>query len=175
VPELRITAQRAGGIMMPAPPRGRLYYAVLAMTDMSRQPVGVPLVLADIARRHGLPQRYLEQICNRLRRAGLLQGVRGPGGGYRLARPAEQVTIAEIAAAAEGDAGEAQAARSGLLTADCPVCRLFGAFQNHAARFLETVTLADVSAGRIPGCEEAAGQERPETGADPVARRPAAA
>lgn len=136
-----------------APPalRGRLHYAVLAMTEMARQPADTPLALADIAQRHGLPQRYLEQICNRLRRSGLLQAVRGPGGGYRLARPAECVTIAEIALAADRTADAAAAARMQLLSADCPVCRLWGAFQSHSARYLERVTLADVAAGRIPG------------------------
>lgn len=142
-------------------PRGRVHYAVLALTDIAARSSADPVTLAEIAARHDLSLRYLEQVFNRLRRAGLVRSLRGPGGGYRLARPAAQITVAAIAAAAEGDCGTSRAALAELLQAACPVCRLWGAFQSHAARFLEQVSLADVAAGRIPPAADGAPPAQP--------------
>src|SRR5919206_2519031 len=83
--------------------RGR--YAVMAMVDLaSRDPsvsVADPVCLADIAERQQLSQSYLEQLFAKLRRADLVSSARGPGGGYRLARPAGQIAIADIVAAVD--------------------------------------------------------------------------
>ncbi|MEE4302416.1 MAG: Rrf2 family transcriptional regulator, partial [Pseudomonadales bacterium] len=64
--------------------RGR--YAVTAMLDLALHDRGAPVALADIAERQDISLAYLEQLFSRLRRAGLVASVRGPGGGYRLAR-----------------------------------------------------------------------------------------
>ena len=56
----------------------------------------------DIARRLGLPRRYLEQVLQQLVRAGVLKGVRGPRGGYRLARERRRVTVGEIVRVVQG-------------------------------------------------------------------------
>ena len=83
--------------------RGR--YAVMAMVDMAtRQTLGCecgPICLAEIAARQKLSQAYLEQLFGKLRRAGLVGSARGPGGGYRLARGSDTVTVAEIIAAVD--------------------------------------------------------------------------
>jgi len=82
--------------------RGR--YAVTAMTDMARRgaaPEGPAVSLQEIASTQGLSAAYLEQIFGRLRRAGLLHAARGPGGGYRLARPPSAISVAEVVEAAE--------------------------------------------------------------------------
>lgn len=71
-------------------------YAVTAMMDLAiHDPIG-PVTLADISRCQGISLSYLEQLFARLRKEGLVEGVRGPGGGYRLGRPASQISIAEI-------------------------------------------------------------------------------
>jgi Rrf2 family iron-sulfur cluster assembly transcriptional regulator len=83
--------------------RGR--YAVMAMVDLaSRQTVGCecgPVCLAEIAASQQLSLSYLEQLFARLRRAGLVASSRGPGGGYRLARDSDRISVAAIIAAVD--------------------------------------------------------------------------
>jgi len=76
-------------------------YAVMAMADLAREGAGRTVTLAEIASRQEISQSYLEQLFARLRRAGLVKSVRGPGGGYRLARGAEAIDIAEIVLAVD--------------------------------------------------------------------------
>ena len=71
-------------------------YAVTAMLDLAIYGGQQPVALADIARRQDISLSYLEQLFAKLRRADLVEGVRGPGGGYRLARPSQQITVAQI-------------------------------------------------------------------------------
>lgn len=77
-------------------------YAVMAMADLARQAGDSRAVsLAEIATRQDISLSYLEQLFARLRRRGLVKSVRGPGGGYRLARPAEQIAVAEVVKAVD--------------------------------------------------------------------------
>ncbi len=76
-------------------------YAVTAMMDLAiHEPAG-PVTLADISHCQSISLSYLEQLFAKLRRENLVRGVRGPGGGYRLARPANEITIASIIAAVD--------------------------------------------------------------------------
>src|SRR5512140_3473925 len=83
--------------------RGR--YAVMALVDLASREAAAPgrrpVTLAEIAASQQLSLSYLEQLFGKLRRAGLVASARGPGGGYRLARPAHSVPIAEIVAAVD--------------------------------------------------------------------------
>lgn len=76
-------------------------YSVMAMVDLATQLAGKPVALAGIAERQEIPLAYLEQIFARLKRAGVVKSVRGPGGGYTLAKPAEELSIAAIMMAAD--------------------------------------------------------------------------
>jgi Rrf2 family iron-sulfur cluster assembly transcriptional regulator len=76
-------------------------YAVTAMLDLALNEQKDPVTLADISQCERISLSYLEQLFSRLRRNGLVMGIRGPGGGYRLARPANEVTIAEIISAVD--------------------------------------------------------------------------
>jgi Rrf2 family iron-sulfur cluster assembly transcriptional regulator len=76
-------------------------YAVMAMTDLASQGDGRAAPLAGIAERQQLSLAYLEQLFARLRRAGLVTSVRGPGGGYRLSRPAADTSIADVIVAVD--------------------------------------------------------------------------
>lgn len=76
-------------------------YAVTAMMDLAIHNNVGPVTLADISRCQGISLSYLEQLFAKLRKKGLVEGLRGPGGGYRLARPAEQVTVADIISAVD--------------------------------------------------------------------------
>lgn len=71
-------------------------YAVTAMLDLAVHENEGPISLADISRRQGISLSYLEQLFARLRRHGLVNSVRGPGGGYQLNRSADQIVVAEI-------------------------------------------------------------------------------
>ncbi|WP_297527526.1 Rrf2 family transcriptional regulator [Thiohalobacter sp.] len=71
-------------------------YAVTAMMDLALHDGKGPVTLADISRCQGISLSYLEQLFAKLRRQGLVKGVRGPGGGYRLARSADAISVADI-------------------------------------------------------------------------------
>lgn len=74
--------------------RGR--YAVTAMLDLALHYQSGPVSLAEIAERQGISQSYLEQLFSRLRKRGLVDGTRGPGGGYRLVKSSELISVADV-------------------------------------------------------------------------------
>lgn len=76
-------------------------YAVMAMVDLAAHSHGQPISLADVADRQEISLSYLEQLFAKLRRGGLVKSVRGPGGGYLLARSAEDTRIADIIVAVD--------------------------------------------------------------------------
>ena len=76
-------------------------YAVTAMLDLAFHSQVKPVTLTEIAARQTISLSYLEQLFARLRRAGMVKGVRGPGGGYKLCRKASDINIAEIIAAVD--------------------------------------------------------------------------
>lgn len=76
-------------------------YAVVALADMALQPEGGLTTLGDIARRQGVSLPYLEQLFVKLRRVGLVASVRGPGGGYRLGRPASEIRMVDVLSAVD--------------------------------------------------------------------------
>lgn len=78
-------------------------YGVRAMFDMAYHAGTLPVQIKDISRRQNISPRYLEQIFQDLKKAGLLKSRRGPQGGYSLARPAEEISIKDIVLAAEGE------------------------------------------------------------------------
>src|SRR5277367_6938387 len=77
-------------------------YGVRVMVELARRSGGEPIPLAEIAEHDGLPLAYLEHLVARLRKAGLVDSRRGSRGGYMLARPAGEITMAEVVEALEG-------------------------------------------------------------------------
>ncbi|MEK7323039.1 MAG: Fe-S cluster assembly transcription factor [Pseudomonadota bacterium] len=71
-------------------------YAVTAMLDLAVHANDKPVPLADISQRQGISLSYLEQLFARLRREGLVLSARGPGGGYRLSRPAREIAVVHV-------------------------------------------------------------------------------
>lgn len=124
-------------------------YAVTAMTDLAAHSKGEPVSLADIAERQEISLSYLEQLFCKLRKGGLVKSVRGPGGGYRLSKPAAQTRVADIIIAVDeplkttgcrvGDVHGCHSKRGRCLTHD-----LWEELSNHIYLFLSSVTLADV-------------------------------
>ena len=76
-------------------------YAVTAMLDLAIHHGKGPIALADIAQRQGISLSYLEQLFSRLRKQSLVVSVRGPGGGYNLARRASEIHIAQVISAVD--------------------------------------------------------------------------
>ena len=120
-------------------------YAVSAMLHLAMHNDAGPVPLSEISDCQSISTSYVDQIFSHLRKAGLIHGISGPGGGYRLARPAEQISIGEIFAAMEAPAAGAHG--SGL---DAVV---WDGLKNEIASFLGTLTLADFV--NRPGVREA--------------------
>lgn len=77
-------------------------YALQACITLAAQPVGTPVLIAELARRDGIPKKFLENILLDLRNAGILLSRKGKGGGYLLARPPEQITVGSIVRLMDG-------------------------------------------------------------------------
>lgn len=77
-------------------PSKKMLFAIEAVLDIAYHAGGEPVQSREITRRQGIPRRYLEQTLQQLVRSGILTGVRGPRGGYRLARERRRVTVGEI-------------------------------------------------------------------------------
>lgn len=85
----------------------KMIYALEAVVDIAYNGRAEPVQSKDITRRQGIPQRYLEQVMQQLVRANVLKGVRGPRGGYLLARERRRITVGEIIAVVNAiEAGE---------------------------------------------------------------------
>jgi len=78
-------------------------YGLRALFDMAYHAGNLPAQIKDISRRQDISPRYLEQIFQDLKKAGLLKSRRGPQGGYYLAKPPQEITVREIIEAAEGE------------------------------------------------------------------------
>jgi Rrf2 family transcriptional regulator, iron-sulfur cluster assembly transcription factor len=76
-------------------------YAVTAMLDLALNSDSGPTTLADISGRQGISLSYLEQLFSRLRRSGLVESARGPGGGYRLSRDSSLICVADVITAVD--------------------------------------------------------------------------
>ncbi len=124
--------------------RGR--YAVTAVLDLALHANDGPVTLADVAERQGISQAYLEQLFRRLKRNGLVVGARGPGGGYRIARTLEDISVSDIiSAVGEG----VDATRCGG-TGDCQdgeIClthELWADLSQQIDLFLKRITFASL-------------------------------
>jgi Rrf2 family transcriptional regulator, iron-sulfur cluster assembly transcription factor len=141
--------------------RGR--YAVMAMVELAARQQGAaggdpakghPVSLSEIAQAQQLSLAYLEQLFGPLRRAGLVASARGPGGGYRLGRPAGQITIAAVVDAVDEPirATRCEAGAPGCLAGQrCLTHDLWAELGFQIRLFLDGMTLADVVSGQVTG------------------------
>jgi Rrf2 family protein len=93
-------------------------YGVRAAFDVAFHSEGRAAQIKDIARRQGIPPRFLEQIFQDLKRAGLVTSKRGPRGGYALARPAAEISVGDVVRAVEGPVDLASPGREAALGHD---------------------------------------------------------
>ena len=91
-------------------------YALLIMTELAEQPADKFIPLKLLSHRHNLSVKYLEQILIQLSKAGLVVGVRGSNGGYKLVKPTQQYTTGEILRALEGDLSPVNTIHTNVLT-----------------------------------------------------------
>jgi Rrf2 family iron-sulfur cluster assembly transcriptional regulator len=128
-------------------------YAVMAMADLAGRESARATPLAAIAERQQISRPYLEQLFARLRRRGLVTSVRGPGGGYRLAKPASDLSVAEVVIAVDeplratrclGHGAGCMRGGERCLTHD-----LWEETGRQVRDYLAAVSLADVLAGRL--------------------------
>jgi Rrf2 family iron-sulfur cluster assembly transcriptional regulator len=135
-------------------------YAVMAMVDLANCTAmsnkNGPVTLSDIAERQEISLSYLEQLFSKLRKKGLVKSVRGPGGGYMLARGADQLRISDIVMAVDEPIRATRCDRTsgkGCMPdgSRCVTHDLWEELSNHIYLFLNTVTLEDVCAGRVLG------------------------
>ena len=91
-------------------------YALLIMTELAEQPEGKFISLKLLSHRHNLSVKYLEQILIQLSKAGLVIGVRGSNGGYKLVKKTEEYTTGEILRALEGDLSPVGESRNNVIT-----------------------------------------------------------
>ncbi len=139
--------------------RGR--YAVMAMVEMAARAKlggacmdGRPVTLTEIATAQHLSVAYLEQLFGRLRRAGLVASARGPGGGYRLARPAAEIAVAEVVEAVDEPITATRCEEGGAGCLDghrCLTHDLWAELGDQIRLFLRGLSLADVVDGRVCG------------------------
>ena len=126
-------------------------YACRALLSLTLHADGTPTSVRDIADRTALPQPYLEQILLALKGAGIVRSKRGVGGGYVLARPAEEITLAQIVSAVDGpiavgDFGEPHQNGACDHEGQCVLLSVWANVGEHMRRLLEGQTLADVAA-----------------------------
>ncbi|HYF06541.1 MAG TPA: Rrf2 family transcriptional regulator [Acetobacteraceae bacterium] len=136
----------------------RARYAVMAMAELAARARGDrgerPLSLAEIAAAQGLSVAYLEQLFLRLRRAELVTSARGPGGGYRLARPAEAIRLSQIVDGVDEPIHATRCEDGGpgcLAGQRCRTHDLWAELGDQIRLFLDRITLADVVSDRVRG------------------------
>jgi Rrf2 family iron-sulfur cluster assembly transcriptional regulator len=125
--------------------RGR--YAVMALVSLAASSRGNPVSLKDIAGQEEIPEPYLQQLFSRLRRRNLVKSIRGPGGGFLLARHPSQITIGEIIRTAEGREAGIGCRRSGRTCGRIERCKTQGmwdALEQRMEEFLDSISIEDL-------------------------------
>lgn len=128
----------------------KLLYAIEAVADIAYNSGGDPVQIREVTQRQGVPQRYLEQVMQRLVKANILRGIRGPKGGYLLARERSKISVGDIARVVMEMADE-EDVRNGLPAdvATGPIGQavirpLWMEFQHQILAMMDRVTVEDL-------------------------------
>ena len=126
--------------------RGR--YAVRILLDLAEHADGALIPMKEVAVRLGISLKYIERIMPALRNSGLIESTHGIGGGYRLAKPPETVTLWEILSLAEGDLAPVACLETGAEPCGrAPICKTLPVWQGYYALtkdYFSNLTLADL-------------------------------
>lgn len=137
-------------------------YAVMAMVDLAMHSNGKPITLADVAERQGITLNYLEQIFMRLRKDGLVQSIRGPGGGYVLALKKDEISVGDVVQAVEESTSMTRCTNlengKGCFknNARCITHDLWEGLTQQIDGYLSSVSLHDVCEGTVAASREVA-------------------
>ena len=129
----------------------RVDYALRAASELAA--ADAPRTVEQLSAAQHIPNKYLESILGELRRGGLLRSQRGPEGGYRLARPAAEISIADVIRALDGELANVRGSRPEHLDysgATSALQQVWIALRASERTILEGVTLAHVSSGELP-------------------------
>ena len=131
-------------------------YAMVALADLAGRSEGLT-PLGELSKRQDISLPYLEQLFVKLRRAGLVESVRGPGGGYRLAKPASEVRVVDVLSAVDESVSAMKpgaAAKGGLSgsRAQSMTNRLWESLSAHVYVFLHQTRLSDVVGNELTPC-----------------------
>ena len=123
-------------------------YAVTAMLDLAFHSQIKPVTLTDIATRQTISLSYLEQLFSRLRRAGMVTGVRGPGGGYKLSKETNEISISDIILAVDEQVDLTNCESKGNCQNDGPCLThdLWMGLSNTVRNYLDGITLGELLA-----------------------------
>ncbi|HEU0221757.1 MAG TPA: Rrf2 family transcriptional regulator [Paracoccaceae bacterium] len=136
-------------------------YAMIALADMAREGAvhGAPRLVSlhEVAERQDISLAYLEQLFVKLRRAGIVESVRGPGGGYRLAKPVHEIRVCNILAAVDEtmdalERGAGAHGGTGGTEAQVLTDRLWESLSAHVYVFLHQTRLSDITEGALAPC-----------------------
>lgn len=125
--------------------RGR--YAVMALVSLAGASHGNPVSLRDISRQENISELYLQQLFTRLRRRNLVKSVRGPGGGFILARRPSEITIGEIIRAAEEKTARIGCRNSGRkcgMIERCKTQNMWDTLESRIDEFLDSITIENL-------------------------------
>jgi Rrf2 family protein len=128
-------------------------YAVRAAVELAAGGDARPVKAEQISEAQGIPLNFLENILGELRRAGLVESRRGAAGGYLLARPASEVSVADVIRAVEGPLANVRGISPDALEYTGSAARLrdvWVALRANVRGVLEQVTLADIASGELP-------------------------
>lgn len=129
-------------------------YAVMALVDLVKYSNDKPMTLSDIATRQEISLAYLEQIFPKLKRANLVKSVRGPGGGYLLANPANETWVLDIVEAVDESLKMTRCTKEhsgGCMSskAQCVTHSLWAGLGNNIEEYLGSISLEDVCERRV--------------------------
>jgi Rrf2 family protein len=128
-------------------------YAVRAVVELAAATDEKPIKAERIANAQNIPLNFLENILGELRHAGIVRSHRGAEGGFRLAKPADKITVADVIRAVEGPLASVRGAppeESEYAGASEALLRVWIAVRANLRKVVEHVTVADVAGGRLP-------------------------
>jgi len=143
-------------------------YAVTAMLDLALHYDQGPITLADISRRQGISLSYLEQLFAKLRKRGLVDSARGPGGGYRLSRPGEEIAVVDVITAVDEKVDATRCAGEANCQGNerCLTHDLWSDLSDQIYQFLGSISLGQLVERR--GVREVAERQDRELGGTPL-------
>lgn len=125
-------------------------YGARILLELSRQPAKIPLQVGEISRRQEIPVKYLEQLIRVLKKAEMVNSVRGPKGGHLMARPAEKITLGEVVRIFEGQSDLVACVSDPGICKMADDCRVRDVWKDATAALysiLDNTTIADLREG----------------------------